>query len=73
MGAAAHQHAETRFSWSRHVRILEAAVLRAVGEPADEELLVGELAFERVPSRPMPIPRRAPAPELAEVELQRDV
>jgi len=73
MGAAARERAEARFSWSRHVRILETAILRAVGEPSEVELPVGELALERVPSRPLRSPRRVHSPELAEVELQRDV
>lgn len=73
IGAAAHERAQARFSWVRHVRILQGAVLRAVGESADEEVLSGELVFERVPNRVMPLPRHAATPELAEVELQRDV
>jgi glycosyltransferase involved in cell wall biosynthesis len=73
MGAAARERAEARFSWLRHVRILESAIFRALGEASEVELPVGELVFEKVPARPLPSPRRAPSPELAEVELQRDV
>ncbi|HLE03388.1 MAG TPA: glycosyltransferase family 4 protein [Anaerolineales bacterium] len=75
MGAAARERAENRFSWSRHVRILESAILEAVGESVevDVDRLVRELTFERVVSRPLPVPRRAAAAELAEVEFQRDV
>jgi len=75
MGAAARERVESRFSWVRHVRILESAILEAIGEKVevDVDRSVGELTFERVVSRPLPAPRRAAAAELAEVEFQRDV
>jgi len=73
MGAAARDRAESQFSWSRHVRILESAIWQVLGEPAEVEVPAGELVFERVVGQRLPRPQRAAAPELAEVEVQRDV
>lgn len=72
MGAAAHERARARFAWSRHVRILESAILRALGEPAEEERKIVDLAFESATGQPVAIVQRVHAPEMAEVELRRD-
>ncbi len=68
MGAAARERVERYFTWERHVRILERAVLRAVGEDVEVKVQMPVPTFSRNGSRPLAGPQPIPAPELAEFE-----
>ncbi len=68
MGAAGRERVERYFSWNRHVRILERAVLRAVGEQVGAKFPLGLPAIGTpVPGR-MAFGRAVQAFELAEFE-----
>jgi glycosyltransferase involved in cell wall biosynthesis len=59
MGHAAYERAELLFSWDRHVRILEAAIWEAVGEPEQ----AAEKMAARVANAP---PKQVPEPLVAD-------
>jgi len=63
MGRAARDRVEALFSWDRHVRILEGAIWKAVGEAVEVEELV------EIPAV-IPVVDVTPEPQMVKVEVE---